>query len=91
MSLNIKDDRTHELVRELARRTGTSQTAAVRDAVERRLADLGSGDLGEAGREERRRAIEQIVAEFHADLSDEDRRRMLSADEWLYDEHGLPR
>jgi antitoxin VapB len=90
MSLNIKDERTHELVRELARRTGTSQTAAVRDAVKRRLAELGNDGTDEAVREKRRRAVERIVAEFQRDMSDADRRRMLSADEWLYDEHGLP-
>lgn len=33
MSLNIKSQRTVALVRELAARTGTNQTAAVEDAV----------------------------------------------------------
>jgi hypothetical protein len=40
MSLNIKNERTHALVRELATLTGMSQTDAVTDAVERRLAEL---------------------------------------------------
>lgn len=37
MSLNIKDEETHRLVRELARLTGESQTAAVTIAVQERL------------------------------------------------------
>ena len=40
MSLNIKNERTHALVRELAERTGQSQTSAVEEAV-----DLGLGPL----------------------------------------------
>lgn len=40
MSLNIKSQRTVALVRELAARTGTNQTAAVEDAVARRLSEL---------------------------------------------------
>ena len=42
MSLNIKNERTHALVRELATVTGMSQTDAVTDAVERRLAELSA-------------------------------------------------
>ncbi|MER7243717.1 type II toxin-antitoxin system VapB family antitoxin [Kribbella sp. NPDC000426] len=37
MSLNIKNEQTHELVRELAQLTGESQTAAVDIAVRERL------------------------------------------------------
>ncbi len=40
VSLNIKNERTHALVRELAMLTGMSQTDAVTDAVERRLTEL---------------------------------------------------
>ncbi|HEU0207316.1 MAG TPA: type II toxin-antitoxin system VapB family antitoxin [Pseudolysinimonas sp.] len=40
MSLNIKNERTHALVRKLATLSGMSQTDAVTDAVERRLAEL---------------------------------------------------
>jgi len=38
MPLNIKDERTYALVRELARTTGESLTEAVRVAVQDRLA-----------------------------------------------------
>jgi antitoxin VapB len=40
MSLNIKNEETHRLVRQLAELTGQSQTSAVEDAVRRRLAEL---------------------------------------------------
>lgn len=92
MSLNIKNPRTHRLVRELAAATGLSQTAAVEDAVRRRLAevagDSGSGDRAANDRLERARAI---VTEFARTLTAEDLQRIRAADDRLYDEQGLPR
>ena len=46
MSLNIKDSRTHELVRRLAAATGETQTEAVWVAVRERLrrVEAGRGD-----------------------------------------------
>ena len=85
MSLNIKNPRTHELVRELARRTGQSQTSAVEEAVVRRLADLGAGDDDVA-----LLAAQRLVADFRAELSPQDRVRILAAQDDLYDEAGLP-
>ena len=40
MPLNIKDETVHAKARELARLTGSSITAAVRDAIDERLAAL---------------------------------------------------
>ncbi|MBB3976083.1 antitoxin VapB [Rhizobium azooxidifex] len=40
MPLNIKDETTHELARQLAERTGESLTRAVRHALEEKLARL---------------------------------------------------
>jgi len=91
MSLNIKDERTHALVRELARRTGASQTAAVREAVERRLAELGDDGPQSTAREQRRRQLLQVVRDFQGDLTDAERERMRRSDEWLYDKTGIPR
>lgn len=55
MSLNIKDQRTHELVRRLAALTGETMTEAVRVAVQerlkRQLAGRGGRPLGERLRE----------------------------------------
>lgn len=87
MSLNIKNETTHALVRRLAELTGQSQTSAVEDAVRRRLAEL-EGER-EAETERKRAAIEAIVAEVrklpvsgpsYDEIMDE-----------MYDETGLPR
>ncbi len=87
MSLNIKNEETHRLVRRLAELTGQSQTSAVEDAVRRRLAELES----EGSREARAAAIARVV----------ERARLIAAtdpdwvatdwDKELYDESGLPR
>lgn len=90
MSLNIKNDRTHALVKELARRTGRSQTHAVEEAVVARLAELGV-DATEPARLERLHAARSVVAAFRADLRADDVARITEADEELYDEIGLPR
>ena len=37
MSLNIKNEETHRMARELARLTGESMTAAVNEAIRERL------------------------------------------------------
>ncbi|MDO5534530.1 MAG: type II toxin-antitoxin system VapB family antitoxin [Propionibacteriaceae bacterium] len=88
MSLNIKNPETHRLVRELATATGVSQTAAVEDAVRRRLAEVRQGsDEARGVRLEKARAIAQA---FRADLNAEDAERIRTADQWLYDEDGLP-
>ncbi|UJH71168.1 type II toxin-antitoxin system VapB family antitoxin [Ornithinimicrobium sp. INDO-MA30-4] len=91
MSLNIKNPRTHELVRELARRTGQSQTSAVEDAVARRLAELGSADVEAPWAHQRRAAMEKVVRACDAGLTDEDRERIRAAQEDMYDDLGLPK
>ena len=84
MSLNIKNERTHALVRELATLRGVSQTDAVTEAVEQRLAEL------HRGAPDRTRTTENILrlaAEFRAHAGDID----LSVDDLYDDETGLPR
>ena len=83
MPLNIKDAETDALARALARETGESITAALRVAVQERLA-----------RVRRRSAVGQRAAELQ-DYIDRGRARAClddrSADEIIgYDEHGLP-
>ena len=86
MSLNIKNERTHALVRELAALSGLSQTEAVEDAVTRRLKELASPTEAESNTR-----VERVLA-LAADISNR-----LSAgsfedvNDWLYDENGLPR
>ena len=84
MSLNIKNEKTHRLVRELARATGESMTAAVDKAVRERLERVRrdkKGNLAERllqiGRECGPLWKEPYKSMDHGDL--------------LYDEKGLPK
>jgi antitoxin VapB len=84
MSLNIKNEQTHELVRELAQLTGESQTAAVDIAVRerltrvRRLRGAGLADrLLAIGADAAHRLPDELRTADHGDI--------------LYDEDGLPR
>jgi antitoxin VapB len=84
MSINIKNERTHRLVRELARATGESMTAAVekavRDRLERVRAEKGAGlaaQLLKIGKECAAHLKEPYRSIDHAEL--------------LYDEKGLPK
>lgn len=84
MSLNIKDEETHRLVRELAQLTGESQTKAVAVAIRERLDRLhaaGRPSLADRlvaiGKDTAPRLKEPYRTDEHGDL--------------LYDEQGLPR
>lgn len=83
MSVNIKNEKTHRLIRELARVTGESMTAAVDKAVRERLERCrrGKGNLAER--------LLQIGKECAAHMKEP----YLSIDhgEMLYDEKGLPK
>lgn len=76
-------------VRELAARTGTNQTAAVEDAVARRLSELDREDRARA--EARRAAAEQTLRDLDKLLSDDDKRLIRRHEVDLYDDSGLPR
>jgi antitoxin VapB len=84
MGLNIKNQETHRLVRELAALTGKSMTEAVTEAVRERLDRIrhaGSRSLSDRllaiGRDCAAHLAEPYRSADHADL--------------LYDEFGLPR
>ena len=87
MGMNIKNEETHRLARELAREMGVSVTAAVTEAVRQMLAGLRAekGDDPET----RARRILELAAEMRQmappGYFDQD------FDELLYDEMGLPR
>jgi antitoxin VapB len=86
MSLNIKNERTHALVRELATLSGMSQTEAVEDAVTRRLEQLSSpSEPDTSARVERILALAADISNRLGPESFED------VNDWLYDENGLPR
>lgn len=85
MSLNIKNEETYRLVRELAELTGDSMTGAVTEAVRERLERLKQSST-KAGMAER---IHAIAVDIRARLPDDffD----VEHGDLLYDEHGLPK
>ncbi|MRH87843.1 hypothetical protein GFY24_10340 [Nocardia sp. SYP-A9097] len=86
MSLNIKNERVHALVREAAQRTGLSQTSVVEEALKLMLRDL---DAQQGIRLDiQRQKIDVLVADIHRMLTPE-RLALLNTDD-LYDDAGLP-
>ena len=86
MSLNIKNEETHRLVRRLAELTGQSQTSALEDAVRRRIEEIER----ENDVESRTQRIMEIGRRTAALMTPE-QKKLLHGD-WLYDdETGLPR
>ena len=84
MSLNIKDEETHRLARELARIAGESMTAAVNEAIRERLERVrgeSKEDLSERLRKIAKECgplwKEPYRSTDHGDL--------------LYDEEGMPK
>jgi antitoxin VapB len=84
MSLNIKNEKTHRLVQQLAKLTGESQTAAVEEAVRERLERVRSarGD----GMAERLLKIGRECAPLWKEPY-----RSMDHGDLLYDEKGLPK
>ncbi|WP_157720109.1 type II toxin-antitoxin system VapB family antitoxin [Microlunatus sagamiharensis] len=83
MSLNIKNEHVHDLVRQAAERTGLSQTSVVERAIEQLLASLDDD------KEARRRSVDAILAEIRVQMRKPG--PPLLTDDDLYDENGLPR
>jgi antitoxin VapB len=84
MSLNIKNEKTHRRVRELARLTGESMTAAVDKAVQERLERVRSSKQGSLAQ----RLL--LIGRECAPLWKEPYKSMDHGD-LLYDEKGLPK
>jgi len=84
MAMNIKNEKTQKLTRELAKLTGESLTTAVTEAVRERL-DRVRSELGD-GLADR---LVKIGKDCAAHLSDPF--RSVDHGELLYDEKGLPR
>ncbi|HYM75901.1 MAG TPA: type II toxin-antitoxin system VapB family antitoxin [Candidatus Dormibacteraeota bacterium] len=84
MSLNIKNEETHRMARELARLTGESMTAAVNEAIRERLERV----RGKSGRGMAERLME-IGKDCAARLKEP--YKSIDIDELLYDENGLPK
>lgn len=84
MSLNIKDERTHRMAKELAQLTGETMTGAVNEAIRERLERVrssGNKDLAER--------LLQIGRECAARLKEP--YKSIDHGELLYDEKGLPK
>jgi antitoxin VapB len=84
MSLNIKNEKTHRLVKQLARLTGESMTAAVDKAVRERLEKVRAKPSAD-----RVRRLLEIGKECAAHLREP--YRSIDHGELLYDEKGLPK
>ncbi len=85
MSLNIKNERVHQLARDAAQRTGLSQTSVIEEALLQYLRRLDD----EQGA--KRRRVDEILADIDARLTDKDRDEMRAFAEDMYDDLGLPR
>lgn len=86
MSLNIKNPQTVALVRELARRTGLSQTGAVEEAVRANLAQLA----GDESRGTRRSKVNELLSELDRSMTARQRQRIRTEETELFDGNGLP-
>ena len=82
MSLNIKDEATVDLITRAAKATGQTKTAVVREAV-RRYLDRVENKPSMAER------LMEIGRECAAAMTEEE--RTMNIDDFLYDEHGLPK
>jgi antitoxin VapB len=90
MGLNIKNEETIALVRELAKRTGLSQTGAITDAVRSKLAELDRDDGSKHGRDARRANVQRLLSELRNSVTAAERARVKEAEQQLYDDAGLP-
>lgn len=84
MSLNIKNEETHHLARELARLTGESMTTAVNEAIRERL---------ERVRGKSKKSMAERLLEIGKDCAAHLKEPYKSIDhgDLLYDEKGLPK
>ena len=83
MSLNIKNEETHRMARELARLTGESMTAAVNEAIRERLERVRGS----------RKSMAERLMEIGKDCAAHMKEpfKSMDIDDFLYDENGLPK
>lgn len=90
MSLNIKNQRVHELARRAAAATGKSQTGAIEEALTRLLEDLGEHPA-DSQRQHRLDVVHALLANIDLELARAEPGEVADV-EALYDEQtGLPR
>lgn len=83
MGLNIKNERVHTLAKDVARRTGRTQTSAIELALSRLIQELDR----EEGAAARRGRVLSTVEDMQARVA---RSQIDLATDDLYDESGLP-
>jgi len=84
MSLNIKNERTHKLVNQLAELTGESKTEAVTKAVQERLDRVRGREVSD-----RVQRLSKIATDAASRIKEPF--RSIDHAEFLYDEKGLPK
>ena len=83
MPLNIKNDRAHDLARQIQQKTGESLTTVVTRALRAEL----QREERTRDREERLRRLRETTADIRRHL----RQPLPGSDhDWLYDDNGLP-
>jgi hypothetical protein len=92
MAINIKNERTVALARELAEARGTTLTSAIEEALETRLAQVRNADAATAAERvaRRRTAAATLLAELSASITPQQRDALRTAQVDMYDEDGLP-
>ncbi|MGF1550110.1 MAG: type II toxin-antitoxin system VapB family antitoxin [Sphingomonadaceae bacterium] len=84
MPLNIRNEETYRLVRQLSQATGESMTQAVQRAVRERLERIGHGATRP------REGIAERLMELADELAAQPTLDERHPDDILYDDHGLP-
>jgi antitoxin VapB len=78
-------------VRELAKRTGLTQTEAIAEAVRAKLAELDRAGVGTRRRRDARWAkARQLLDELRTSLTEAERAKLTTAERQMYDDAGLP-
>jgi len=90
MALNIKDEETHELVKELAELKGTSMTSAVKEAVRGEIERERAQREGAAKQRKSRYELLMDFARTYAERV-KDPVHSWEVNDLLYDEDGLPK
>jgi antitoxin VapB len=93
MGLNIKDQETHDLVKELAGLKGMSLTGAVKDAIRQAIEREKASLSGSEGTKMRKRSevLQAFAHDFVSRVKPPADLHSWDVDKYLYDEHGLPK
>ena len=91
MALNIKNERTVALARELAQLQGSTVTSAIERALEAQLAHVHSqGHHLDHRATVKLRQGRELAEQVYASMTDADRAALRTAQDALYDGAGLP-